>query len=63
MLAFNAVTRIDEETINPFIDYLERRDTGWQATFMMTLAKSEKQKIGFRNARFAKWVSDNADLL
>jgi hypothetical protein len=30
---------------------------------MMTLAKSEKQKIGFRNARFAKWVSDNADLL
>jgi hypothetical protein len=56
-------TRIDEETINPFIDYLERLDTGWQATFMTTLAKSEKQKIGFRNARFAKWVSDNADLL
>lgn len=63
VLVFNAVTRIDEETINPFIDYLERLDTGWQATFMMTLAKSEKQKIGFRNARFAKWVSDNADLL
>ena len=45
------------------MQYLDRFDTNWQATFCLTLAKSAKQKIGFRNASYTKWLADNQDLL
>lgn len=63
VLVFGAVQRIDEQTIDPFMQYLDRFDTNWQATFCLTLAKSAKQKIGFRNASYTKWLADNQDLL
>ena len=63
VLVFGAVQRVEEDTINAVMQYLERFDTNWQATFCLTLAKSAKQKVGFRNARYAKWLADNQDLL
>jgi hypothetical protein len=63
VLIFGAVQRIDAENIDAFMQYLDRFDTNWQATFCLTLAKSAKQKVGFRNASYTKWLADNQDLL
>jgi hypothetical protein len=63
VLIFGAVQRVDETTIDAFMQYLERFDTNWQATFCLALAKSAKQRVGFRNASYAKWIADNQDLL
>ena len=63
VLVFGAVQRVEEDTINAVMQYLDRFDTNWQATFCLTLAKSAKQRIGFRNASYAKWLADNQDLL
>lgn len=63
VLIFGAVQRVNEQTIDPFMQYLDRFDTNWQATFCLALSKSDKQAVGFRNARYTKWVADNQDLL
>jgi len=63
MLVFGGVQRVTEETMVPFMEYLERMDPQWQATFITTLAKSEKQKVGFRSEAFKKWILANNDLL
>jgi hypothetical protein len=63
VLVFGAVQRVDESSIDAVMQYLERFSVNWQATFCLTLAKSAKQKIGFRNSSFTKWVADNQDLL
>jgi hypothetical protein len=63
VLVFGAVQRVDEQSIDAVMQYLDRFDTNWQATFCLTLAKSAKQRVGFRNASYAKWVADNQDLL
>ena len=63
VLIFGAVVRVETDTIDAFMTYLDRFDTNWQATFCLALAKSDKQKIGFRNAAYAKWLGDNQDLL
>jgi hypothetical protein len=49
--------------MDAFMQYLSGFDTTWQATFCLTLAKSAKQKVGFRNSTFTKWLADNQDLL
>lgn len=63
VLVFGAVQRVDETSIDALMQYLDRFDTNWQATFCLTLAKSSKQKVGFRNASYTKWLADNQDLL
>jgi len=63
VLVFGAVQRVAEDTIDAFMQYLSRLDTNWQATFCLALAKSNKQKIGFRSAAFKQWLADNQDLL
>lgn len=63
VLIFGAVTRVESDTIDAFMEYLDRFDTNWQATFCLSLAKSEKQMVGFRNAKYRDWVAANQDLL
>ena len=63
VLVFGAVQRVDEQTIDAVMQYLDRFDTNWQATFCLALAKSAKQKVGFRNQSYTKWLADNQDLL
>lgn len=63
VLVFGAVQRVEAETIDPFMQYLDRFDTNWQATFCLALAKSNKQKVGFANSSYRDWLTKNQDLL
>ena len=61
---FGAISRVDKETIEPFMEYLERFDAEWQAVFAINIAKTpSKQSIAFSAKSFGKWVSKNTDLL
>ena len=63
VLVFGAVQRVEADSIDAFMQYLDRFDTNWQATFCLALAKSNKQQVGFRNASYRNWVAENQDLL
>ena len=63
VLVFGAIQRVEAESIDAFMSYVERLDTQWQATFCLTLAKSEKQHVGFRNVAYRNWLLANQDLL
>jgi len=64
IVVFGAISRIDKDTIAPFMQYLERFDAEWQAVFAINIAKSkEKQSIAFSAKAFADWVAKNQDLL
>lgn len=63
VLVFGAVQRVDEGNIDAFMEYLSRFDINWQATFCLTLSKSERQKVGFRNKSYRDWLTENQDLL
>ena len=64
VLVFGGVERVEEDTLSPFMDYLERIDVEWETIFCVTLARHKtKQAIAFKNKRFADWVTKNEDLL
>ena len=64
IVVFGAIARIDKQTINPFMEYLERFDPEWQAVFAINIAKTPtKQSIAFSAKAFADWVAKNQDLL
>jgi DNA polymerase III delta prime subunit len=64
IVVFGAITRIEKDTIAPFMEYLERFDAEWQAVFAINIAKTkEKQSIAFSAKAFADWVAKNQDLL
>jgi hypothetical protein len=61
---FGAITRVDKQTITPFMEYLQRFDAEWQAVFAINIAKTaSKQAIAFSCKAFADWVAKNQDLL
>jgi hypothetical protein len=61
---FGAISRMDKQSITPFMQYLERFDAEWQAVFAINIAKTKgKQDIAFSNKSFANWVAKNQDLL
>lgn len=61
---FGAISRIDKQSITPFMKYLERFDAEWQAVFAINIAKTpSKQAIAFSCKAFADWVAKNQDLL
>ena len=64
IVVFGAISRVDKQTIAPFMEYLERFDAEWQAVFAIQIAKSPtKQAVAFGSAKFAAWVAKNQDLL
>jgi hypothetical protein len=64
IVVFGAISRVNKDTIAPFMQYLERFDAEWQAVFAINIAKSkEKQSIAFSAKAFADWVAKNQDLL
>ena len=64
IVVFGAISRVDKQSITPFMEYLERFDAEWQAVFAINIAKtSSKQSIAFSCKAFADWVSRNQDLL
>lgn len=64
VLIFGAVTKIDRQTINPFMQYVARLEPEWQAAFAINVARSpQKQGIAFTSKAFADWVQANEDIL
>jgi hypothetical protein len=64
IVVFGAISRVDKQSITPFMEYLERFDAEWQAVFAINIAKtSSKQSIAFSCKAFADWVAKNQDLL
>lgn len=64
VLIFGAIAKVDKPSINPFMKYLERFEPEWQAAFAINISKNpSKQAVAFSSPAFAKWVSDNEDIL
>ena len=64
IVVFGAISRVDKQTITPFMQYLERFEPEWQAVFAINIAKAPtKQSIAFSCKAFAAWVAKNQDLL
>lgn len=64
IVVFGAISRIDKQSITPFMEYMQRFSPEWQAVFAINLAKTpSKQAIAFSCKAFADWVAKNQDLL
>lgn len=64
VLVFGAIAKIDRQSMTPFMKYLERFESEWQAAFAINVAKNPtKQSVAFSCAAFADWVQKNEDLL
>ena len=64
IVVFGAISRVEKDTIDSFMEYLERFDAEWQAVFAINIAKSQaKQAIAFSAKAFTAWVAKNQDLL
>jgi hypothetical protein len=63
LVAFNAIAKVEKDTMTPFMDYISRFSPEWQACFAINIAKSPRQKIAFGCAAFSAWVAKNEDLL
>jgi hypothetical protein len=61
LIVFSALTRFDEKSIDPWIDYVERMEMEWQALFAKSGMKSTtKQKILTHNEKFKSWAVNNS---
>jgi len=64
VLVFGAIQRVDKQSLTPFMQYVERFDSEWQACFAINLcANAAKQPMAFTNQAFADWLERNEDLL
>jgi hypothetical protein len=64
VLVYNMIQSVDKESINPYMDFMERMEAEWQSTFCISIAKStNKQSVAFSSKKFAVWVSRNEDIL
>ena len=64
VLVFGAISKVESDTITPFMKYLSRFESEWQAAFAINIAKSpSKQRVAVMCAAFAKWVQENEDIL
>lgn len=64
VMVFGAISKIDRQSMTPFMEYLGRFSSEWQACFAINVAKNPStQAIAFSNKAFADWVQENEDLL
>lgn len=64
VLVFGAIQKVDKQSLTPFMQYMERFDSEWQACFAINLCANEaKQPMAFTNQSFADWLERNEDLL
>ena len=59
LIVLSALSRVDEKSIDSWIDYAERLDLEWQAMFAKSSMKSQKQSVLVRNAKFKTWAIKN----
>jgi len=64
VMVFGAIEKIDKSSITPFMEYLDRFESEWQAAFAINIAKTPtKQAIAFSSNAFADWIQRNEDIL
>jgi hypothetical protein len=64
VMVFGAIAKIDRNTITPFMEYIERMESEWQAVFAVNVAKNpDKKQIAFTSVRFRDWALANVDIL
>lgn len=64
VLVHGAIAKITKETITPFMQYLQRFEPEWQATFALNVDKAPgKQDVAFKSIAFRDWLQKNQDLL
>jgi hypothetical protein len=64
VMVFGAIAKIDRNTITPFMEYVERMQSEWQAVFAVNLSKNpDKKQIGFTSTKFRDWALANVDIL
>lgn len=60
LVVFSALTRIDEKTVDPWLDYLQRMEMEMQALFAKSgMRSTAKQAILARNNKFKQWAVKN----
>jgi hypothetical protein len=60
IFVFSALSRVEKDTLNDCLTYIERMEKEWQALFCRALAKaSGKQAWAVMNDKFKKWARDN----
>lgn len=64
VMVFAAIAKVEKDTISPFMEYLRRFESEWQACFAINAVRNpSKQMVVMRSAAFTQWVNDNQDLL
>ena len=64
VMIFGAIEKITKSSITPFMKYLDRFESEWQACFAINVAKNpNKQSIAFSSNAFATWIQKNEDIL
>lgn len=64
VLVFGAVSKVDKESITPFMDYVGRMPMAWQAIFALNIARNpQKQQIAFTSTKFRDWCTANEEIL
>lgn len=60
ILVFSAITRVERDTLAPWLEYVRRIDLEWQALFAASVMKSQvKQSICVANKEFRDWCVQN----
>jgi MoxR-like ATPase len=64
VMVFGGVARIDRETIQPFMEYIQRMEPEWQAAFAIQLTRNkDKNQIAFTSPAFRDYCLANVDIL
>lgn len=64
VMIFGAIAKVDRNTIQPFMEYVERMESEWQAVFAVNIGKNaEKKQIAFTSTKFRDWALANVDIL
>jgi hypothetical protein len=64
VMVFGAIQKLDKQNMTPFMQYLGRFETEWQACFAVHVASNPaKQQVAFSNRAFAEWMRLNTDIV
>jgi hypothetical protein len=64
VMVFGAIQKLDKQNMTPFMQYLGRFETEWQACFAVHVASNPaKQQVAFSNRAFAEWMRENTDIV
>lgn len=60
LLVFSALSRVDKDSLDKWLDYADRLDMEWQALFAKSIVKSStKQAMAVSNKKFKDWAIKN----